>query len=111
MKRTPLKRTPGRRERTPQEWTQGVRWNPCEAGCGRRSAHAHHLIDKQVCRRENAPLWAPANRMLLCMDCHFRHHARTLVLALPADHPVRAFAAEHGLTWWLERRYPEGPTA
>jgi hypothetical protein len=36
---------------------------------------------------------------------HFRHHARTLVLVLPADHPVRDFAAEHGVEWLLERTY------
>ena len=104
MKRTALKRRASRHERAPDTWTAGVRWMPCE-NCGARSAHAHHLIDKAVCRREGAPLWDLRNRMLLCMDCHFAHHARTITLRLPAGHPVHEFAAEHGLAWWVERRY------
>lgn len=104
MRRAPLNRTVGRRERTPAEWTAGVRWNPCEV-CGQRSAHAHHIIDKQVLRGRGAPLWDLRGRMLLCMDCHFQHHARTRVLHLDKQHSVWGLAAEHDLTWWLERTY------
>lgn len=87
------------------EWTSGLRWTPCEA-CGQeRSVHAHHVIYAQHCKRHHLPLYDPRNRMLLCYACHAAHHARTRLLVIPADHPVRDFAAEHGVEWLLERTY------
>lgn len=105
VKRSPLKRKPRRTSRAPAEWTAGLRWTPCEACRQARSVHAHHIVTAQECRRSGAPLWDLRNRMLLCFDCHAQHHARRRVLRLPDDHPVHEFAAEHGLTWWVERAY------
>ena len=84
--------------------------------CDHRANDVHHLIYRQALRRTLAPeVYAVAsmdqrNAMSLCRPCHDAMHARTRPIwwhELPVS--VHVFAAEHGLTWLLERTYPEYP--
>ena len=80
--------------------------------CSGRMERAH-LVRAQTIRREvgraRAVIWCPAVWRHAC----FRHHwmfdqAKTLIVprsAIPAD--TEQWAAEHGLTWWLDRTYRE----
>lgn len=87
----------------------------CEL-CGHRADDVHHLIYRQALRRTlSAGVYAVAamdqrNAMCLCRKCHNEMHARTRPIwwhELPVS--VHTFAADHGLTWLLERTYPEYP--
>lgn len=79
--------------------------------CKRRAVHLHHLIPKQVLRREGRKdrLTDPRGLMPLCFECHFNHESwarRIHREELPAS--VYTFAAEMG-EWAvvrLERDYP-----
>jgi len=79
--------------------------------CGRRAVHRHHLIPKQVLRREGRRdrLTDPRVLMPMCFDCHFNHESwarRIWRDELPAS--VWVFAGELGewATVRLERDYP-----
>jgi hypothetical protein len=72
-----------------------------------------HLIPKQLLKREHVDPWDPRAWVPVCggptgIGGHHGQldHSRTLRIprdALPVM--VEEFAAEHGLTWWLEREY------
>ena len=81
------------------------------AACGKRAVHLHHLVPKQVLRREarRDRLTDPRNLLPLCFDCHFNHESWSHRLE---RHQVPAktweFAKELG-EWAvvrLERDYP-----
>lgn len=79
--------------------------------CGKRAVHLHHLVPKQVLRRElrHDRLTDPRNLLPLCFDCHFNHESwakRLTFDQLPRS--VFEFARELG-EWAvvrLERDYP-----
>jgi hypothetical protein len=72
-----------------------------------------HLIPKQLLRRERLPLWPDEVWVPMCggisgIGGHHGQldHSRKLRIpreALPA--PTEAFAAEHNLSWYLDRTY------
>lgn len=82
------------------------------ASCEGRMQKAH-LIRAQVIRREvsrdKTVLWTPAVWRPACYRHHMMlDHAKTLTIprsAIPAE--TERWAAEHGLTWWLDRTYGE----
>lgn len=97
-------------------WARPAWVQPC-AMCGGSRAQAHHIITQQQLRRANSRLrtdvrlllWDDRNRLALCERCHQRHHSRSrpvtwLVLERHAP-GVFEFAAELGLTGWLQRTY------
>jgi hypothetical protein len=99
--------------------TAAIRQERC-AGCGRLvlwAGEAHHAIPKASLRDlfPDRPelVWDVRNAVLLCrLTCHGRHHVRFEPLArdkLPRD--VFDFAAELGITWLLEKLYPEAEVA
>jgi hypothetical protein len=101
-----LKRAVPRRDPTPPEW---------------RSYHGrcplcltsdvivdrHHAIDKQQLRKRGLDVWD----LRLQIDagrpcCHGPHTSR--VRTIPREfvpYQAEEFAAEHGLTWWLDKVY------
>ena len=79
--------------------------------CNRPAVHHHHLIPKQVLRREGRRdrLSDPRGLMPLCFECHFNHEswARRITRdELPAS--VWAFARELGEPFVVrvEQDYP-----
>ena len=68
-----------------------------------------HLIKAQVIRREVGldHIW---DERVIVPGCR-RHHGmldHSRQIRIPRDKlpgPVEEFAAEHGLTWWLDREY------
>lgn len=84
-------------------------------GCGPCDGHLvkAHLIPKQMLRREKLPLWDDAVWVPICggptgIGGHhgMLDYSRTLRIpreVLPAA--LEAFAAEHGVAWWLDREY------
>jgi 5-methylcytosine-specific restriction endonuclease McrA len=90
------------------------------AVCGAKGRmDAHHVISQQALKRRAAesgldPLLLtgdPANGMPLCRRCHEKH--TNAVESIPRHLVPRSawtFAASLGLTWWIERFYPDEPT-
>jgi hypothetical protein len=81
------------------------------AVCPGRAVHQHHIIPRQVLKREGyrGRMDDPRNLMDLCFDCHMSHEnwSRRLTKAqLPAE--AFAFARELGefAVVRLERDYP-----
>lgn len=72
-----------------------------------------HLIPKQMLKRERIDPWDSRVWVPMCggptgLGGHHGclDHSRTIRIprdALPVQ--LEVFAAEHGLTWWLEREY------
>jgi hypothetical protein len=87
-------------------WVQGA--GPCDGHLVKA-----HLIPKQLLKREGLPLWDDAVWVPMCggptgIGGHhgMLDHSRTLRIprdAIPSD--LEAFAAEHGLSYWLDREY------
>lgn len=50
--------------------------------CGARAVHRHHIITRQVLRREGGDPRDERNLIDLCWDCHAAHHARSKPLPL-----------------------------
>ena len=73
---------------------------------------AHHVIRRQHVKRYigSSPdvLWDPRNVLGLCRDCHERHTNRSRPVPRHVV-PLAAldFAEDHGLTWLIEREYPD----
>lgn len=80
--------------------------------CSGRLVKAH-LIPAQLLKREQLDHWDPRVWVPLCggatgLSGHHGQldHSRTLKIPRDALPPaVEEFAAEHGLTWYLEREY------
>lgn len=126
MKRTPLMRRTSLKRGTPlkrggflrrrQPWRSGVVAAEWRAGIGacvrcgsRRNVDGHHAIPARILRMLglHAYLSDRRNRVDVCRDCHESHENRSKPLTreeLPAA--VWEFAAELGLTWYLEKHYP-----
>lgn len=108
------------RRRTAAERAASEVWGergPCEISfphlCEGRVEN-HHVVDQQKLReigREDL-LWDPRNRLRVDYRTHRRHTAaveRIPLAALTKAH--LEFAAEIGLTWWIERFYAPAPVA
>lgn len=114
MKRTaPLKRRSRlRARRKPAKvieadiWREGL--GPC-AVCGARyNVDAHHIVYAQTLRRHGLGehVMRKENRLALCRRHHARHHSgMEPVPRCLLPEAVFAFAAEVGLTWWLDKHY------
>jgi hypothetical protein len=73
----------------------GCRQLAC-AACGSTGAFdIHHVVQRQICRREQIPQHHPDNALRICRDCHHRHSSHQGVLPLSAlrDENI-AFAVE-----------------
>jgi hypothetical protein len=100
----------------PNQWNPGcwAAYNLPDPGpCSGRLVKAH-LIPKQLLKREHVPdVWDPRVTVPMCGGPTGvgGHHGRldsSRTLRIPRDAlpwVVEAFAAEHGLLWWLEREY------
>jgi hypothetical protein len=87
---------------------------PCDPGVfGLQRAH---LVRQQVIRREVGRGWSvaaadPRSWVVMCWGHHAQlDHSRKLKIPrglLPWA--VEEFAAEYGLSWWLDREYGERP--
>lgn len=131
LRRTPLRSKPkpqvSERERRAMEQFGVVSPRECCAVCGRTKIEAwaagtkleaHHVISKQklkqVCSARALDVvevvWDRRNRMCLCgQPCHADHTTakrRVRRSKLTATH--YEFAAEYGLTYVIEREYPDG---
>lgn len=88
-----------------REHIQGI--GPCEGPLERA-----HLLRAQVIRREVGDdfetLWAPEVWRPFCTRHHRAlDHSRQIRIPralIPED--TERWAADHGLTWWLDREYP-----
>lgn len=97
-------------------WQETVR-HPCRVCGSHLNLEAHHVIAKSVLKRELASkgrpcprgfIWDPRNGLSLCSTCHQRFTNRALTIHREQLAPAHfEFAADHGLTWRLERDYPE----
>lgn len=70
----------------------------------------HHVISQQALRKRGLHdfLWDVRNGVGVCGRAHRRHDLATERIPREKLPPcVWEFAAEHGLTWYLERFYPE----
>lgn len=116
VKRTPLKR--GRR-RKPAAVIERDLWRhdlgPCRVcyqlglACS-GPVQGHHVLTQQALRKRGFEefLWDKRNRLATCEGAHMRHHTR--IRPIPREllpDSAFEFAAELGLTWLLERVYPE----
>lgn len=69
-------------KRPPARW-RNAKGNRCEVpGCpnprpGKRRLHLHHVVTRQVIRRNRGDQWDPAVGMTVCDSCHSKHHHRT----------------------------------
>jgi hypothetical protein len=104
-------------------WQQQVKASGVCAACGAVGVplDAHHVIPKRLLRALERRLalptrtlvWDAANGVALCKGiaggrCHMRHEsafARVPRRRLPE--PALAFATQLGLTWFIERHYPD----
>jgi hypothetical protein len=99
-------------ERGRRRWGYALRDRRC-VGCNAIATDGHHVITKQVLKREHHAhdVWDLANFLPLCRRCHLNHHAwsRRLSMQLLREHcpQVVGFAAELGLVAWLDRHYPD----
>lgn len=72
----------------PRSFWEEARWQRVCAVCKRptRDWEAHHVIQKQRCRRERAPLHSPDNALRLCAGgphcCHELHTTHQLLVSL-----------------------------
>lgn len=116
MRRTRIK--PGRKApRTEAEREASALWKahvgpcqvcPAEGGECQGDVQGHHAVSKQALKRRglHAFLWDTRNKIDVCTHRHeqvtnaYRPISAEL---LPDD--VWAFAADVGLTWWVERMY------
>ena len=83
-RKTPL-RGSGRLSRRPKRQDNSAdrkAWNVaesgfCECGCARPSwrLHRHHVVLRQIVRKEGGNEWDMANSMLLHETCHSNHHS------------------------------------
>jgi hypothetical protein len=91
-------------------WLRQFSDRPCEGP----AVHKHHLILQQTIRRAYgrktkvpaSVLWDERIWVRACKGHHDAVHAGRLRVpfeALPEG--VLAFAAEHELTWWLQKRF------
>ncbi len=127
-RRKPL-RGPTDRERS-EAWAKGKR--PCAVcGAAAHRSHGHHIVTQQKLRQvaaarsvaseldgwASAPVidferirWDRRNRLWLCERHHAAHHSRAkpITWGVLQEHAPKVFqfAAELGLTPWLERTYP-----
>jgi hypothetical protein len=98
-------------------WARAARRRRCVM-CGAPKPRGHHVITQQELRKLpgmhdpvhcEAVLWDRRNMLPLCDRCHARHHSRFAQVPLPLvlQHCplIVAFAAEHGLTWYLSREH------
>lgn len=87
--------------------------------CGTsKNLQPHHVLERSRVKHallrkdEEIPVdiyWDPRNGIALDWDCHQRHHGFSRRLSrrcLPAS--AFEYAEDHGLTWLLDREYPEG---
>lgn len=110
--RRPRSKTPPagarRREKTSADWRAATRAARC-AVCGNPAHQGHHVIEKQVLRREGLAhlLWDLRNLLPLCAHCHELHHnaSRRVPWAALRLENVE-FAQEVGLLYRLRRMYP-----
>lgn len=114
MRRTPIarSRTPIRaRRRTPDydaaAWREGL--GPCVVTEATEDVDPHHVVYAQTLRAHGLRefLGDHRNRLSLVRDVHLNHHSGVAPIPreiLPAA--VFEFAAEVGLTWWLDKHYP-----
>lgn len=80
--------------------------------CGLLATESHHIVPQQTIRKAGLGedvRWDVRGRLLLCDDCHRRHHSRKRPILL-SELPLSAleFASEHGFD--LGRWYPPGLT-
>lgn len=81
------------------------------AACSRRAVHMHHLIPKQVLRREGrrSSMSDPRVLLPLCFECHFNHESWARRLTRDQV-PSSAWEFARELGEWavvrLERDYP-----
>jgi 5-methylcytosine-specific restriction endonuclease McrA len=100
-------------------WWEAVAKGKSCAVCGRPDrVQGHHVVARQVLRRMAKRygydllrlLWDPRNGVAVCERCHDAHttaRRRIPRWAIPAS--AFAFAAEYGLSYVLEREYPDEP--
>ena len=119
-RRTPLKRIRRRRAPAKQEpgradWQQPMA-GPCDV-CGRATQRLarHHVIYAQHVRAAGGDVWDLRNSMLVCPDCHERHHNASrriplpLVPGLALDFATCLYGVERA-AWYFALRYaPEIP--
>lgn len=93
----------------------GMHGTTCRV-CGAPATDPHHVIREQDLRKLlpadgiEAVLADPRNGLSLCRLDHSRHHARFAPIPRELLSPCHfEFAADHGLTWLLEKTYPEYP--
>jgi len=93
----------------------GMHGTTCRV-CGKPATDPHHVIREQDLRKRlpadgiEAVLADPRNGLSLCRLDHARHHARFAPIPRGLLSPCHfEFAEEYGLTWLLEKSYPEGP--
>lgn len=111
----------GRPKREAESWrpvfralVAGMHGTACRV-CGKPATDPHHVIREQDLRKhvkgcDEAVLADPRNGLSLCRTDHARHHARFAPIPRGLLSPCHfEFAAEHNLTWLLEKSYPEGP--
>lgn len=112
----------GRPKREAESWrpvfralVAGMHGTACRV-CGKPATDPHHVIREQDLRKRlpadgiEAVLADPRNGLSLCRTDHARHHARFAPIPRGLLSPCHfEFAAEHGLTWLLEKCYPEYP--
>lgn len=109
-----------RRRRKPVEviqadiWRAGIHRCRCVVCGTSRDLDGHHAIPKRVLKRFGFRdhLLDIRNRVPVCRDDHESHENRSQPIPrelLPDS--VFEFAAELGLTWYLERHYPAAAAA
>ena len=81
------------------------------AACPRRAVHLHHLIPRQVLRREGMSRYLSDPRVLLplCFECHFNHESWSRRLTRDQV-PAETWGLAREMGEWavvrLERDYP-----
>jgi 5-methylcytosine-specific restriction endonuclease McrA len=98
-----------------QEWREHARRAGGCARCGTtRNLDGHHVLPKADLRNwaaaehiDPTPLiWNVANQLVICRNCHDRHHSGYARLPrLIISEQAWAFARSLGLDWKLERLY------
>lgn len=98
-------------------WWQAVAHRKVCAVCGStHKVQGHHVISQQVLRRLArkhgldvlALLWDKRNGVAVCEDCHVAHTtAKKRIPRRCIPLPAQEFAAELGVSYLIEKEYPE----